>query len=89
MSTSRKPQLTRERIHETLWNLTAQHLDRDVATLKPEHRLITDLGADSLGVVELTMALEEKLGINLPEELMEDPDVTLGQIEEAICRKYL
>ncbi len=29
---------------------------------------VTDLGADSLGVVELVMALEDEFGISIPDE---------------------
>ena len=89
MSITGKPKRTRDQVHAVLWDLAAQHFDKEVAALKPEHRLIQDLGADSLEVVELSMELEEKLGITLPEELMDDPNLSLGQIEEAICRKYL
>lgn len=33
-----------------------------------KHRLIEDLGADSLDTVELVMALEEELGMEIPDE---------------------
>mgnify|MGYP003412311876 FL=1 len=33
-----------------------------------ESRFVDDLGADSLDVVELVMALEEKFGIEVPDE---------------------
>ncbi len=36
--------------------------------IKPESRFIEDLGADSLDVVELVMAIEEKFGIEIPDE---------------------
>jgi acyl carrier protein len=39
--------------------------------LIPEARLIEDLGADSLTIVELTMRLEDELEISIPDEQSE------------------
>ena len=36
--------------------------------VSPEASFIDDLGADSLDTVELVMALEEKFGIEIPDE---------------------
>ena len=85
MTTSSKPVLTRELVHKVLWTLAAKHTDKDPSTFSPKSRLVQDLGADSLEVVELTMELEEQLGITLPEEIGDNPHLTLGEIEEAIC----
>ncbi len=87
MPTSSKPALTREQLHELLWSLAAKHTDRDPSTIQSSSRLVQDLGADSLEVVELTMALEEKLGIELPDEVADNPDLTLGEIELAIDKQ--
>jgi len=35
--------------------------------VKPEAKFVEDLGADSLDVVEMIMALEEKFGIEIPD----------------------
>ena len=40
-------------------------------TIRPEQEVVKDLGADSLDVVELMMALEDEHGITLPEEDIE------------------
>ena len=37
----------------------------------PEAKFIEDLGADSLDIVELVMALEEEFGIEVPDEQAE------------------
>lgn len=42
--------------------------DEDSVTL--EANLFDDLGADSLDAVELNLALEEKLGVSIPDEEM-------------------
>jgi len=89
MTTSSKPALTREQIHEVVWSLAAKHTDRDRSTIESNSRLVQDLGADSLEVVELTMELEEKLGITLPDEVADNPNLTLGEIEQAICNQCL
>ena len=36
--------------------------------IRPESRLVDDLGADSLDTVELIMAFEEEFGIVIPDE---------------------
>ena len=40
----------------------------DPEQVKPEAAFIEDLGADSLDIVELVMALEEEFGIDIPDE---------------------
>ncbi len=36
--------------------------------VRPEAHFIEDLGADSLDIVELVMALEEEFGLEIPDE---------------------
>ena len=40
----------------------------DASQVTPEASFIEDLGADSLDTVELVMALEEKFGMEIPDE---------------------
>ena len=47
--------------------------------VKLEAKIIEDLGADSLDVVELVMALEEKFGIEIPDSESEKL-VTIGDV---------
>ncbi len=42
--------------------------DVKAVVVKPESKFVDDLGADSLDVVELVMALEEKFEIEIPDE---------------------
>ena len=42
--------------------------DVDIDNILPENALIEDLGADSLNVVELVMAVEESFGLEIDEE---------------------
>ena len=54
-----------EDITQELTNLVARTLKISPDLLRPEADLVTDLGADSLAVVELMMALEERLGVRI------------------------
>ena len=46
----------------------AKELEVEVKQLTPDAKFIEDLGADSLDIVELVMALEEEFGIDIPDE---------------------
>merc|ERR1712151_1095634 len=48
--------------------IIAEQLSVDESKIVPEATFIGDLGADSLDAVELIMAVEEKLGVQIPEE---------------------
>ncbi|QKJ21751.1 acyl carrier protein [Poseidonibacter lekithochrous] len=48
--------------------VVVEQLDCDAAEVKEDSKFIEDLGADSLDVVELVMALEEKFDIEIPDE---------------------
>jgi acyl carrier protein len=52
----------------------------------PEASFIDDLGADSLDTVELVMALEEHLGIEIPEEDAEKMRTVRDVIEYSRAR---
>ena len=48
--------------------LIKEQLDVDEKDIKPESTFIDDLGADSLGLVELVLAFEEAFEIDIPDE---------------------
>jgi len=48
--------------------VVAEQLDVSVDEIKEDSKFVEDLGADSLDVVELVMALEEEFGIEIPDE---------------------
>lgn len=58
-------------MYEKVCKMLAAQLNIDVAAIKPESEVVKDLGADSLDVVELMMALEDEYGITLPENEVE------------------
>ena len=45
-----------------------EQLGVDAEKIKPEASFIEDLGADSLDIVELVMAMEEEFEIEIPDE---------------------
>lgn len=57
---------------EKVCKMLADQLGIPADTIKPESEVIKDLGADSLDVVELMMAIEEEYGITLPDGEVEN-----------------
>ncbi|EAJ4547943.1 acyl carrier protein, partial [Campylobacter jejuni] len=47
--------------------VVVEQLSIDADAVKMESKIIEDLGADSLDVVELIMALEEKFEVEIPD----------------------
>ncbi len=45
-----------------------EKLDADESAIKADSRFIDDLGADSLALVELVLALEETFKIDIPDD---------------------
>ena len=59
-------------MYEKVCNMLAEQLDISADTITPSSEVVKDLGADSLDVVELMMALEDEYGITLPEGEVEN-----------------
>ena len=53
---------------ETIRDFLAAELNIDASTITPDTDLSRDLGADSLDLYEMIMAMEEKYDITIPEE---------------------
>lgn len=66
--------------------IIVEQLGVDEAQVTPDAQFIDDLGADSLDTVELIMALEEKFGIEVPDEDAEKL-ATVGAAVEYIEKK--
>ena len=65
---------------EKIKEITADSLGADVNTLTAETSFKEDLGADSLDLFELTMALEEEFEVEIPTEDLENIK-TIGDVE--------
>ena len=48
--------------------IIAKQLGADADAITPETNIMEDLGADSLDVVEMLMAIEETCGVAVPDE---------------------
>jgi acyl carrier protein len=55
-------------IQEKVLNIVVDQLGVDADTVKPESSFVDDLGADSLDIVELVMAMEEEFNVEIPDE---------------------
>lgn len=51
--------------------VVVEQLNVNADEIKEESKFVEDLGADSLDVVELVMALEEKFDIEIPDDAAE------------------
>jgi acyl carrier protein len=75
-------------VEETVKEVLAKQLKMDVANIKPEALLAEDLHMDSFGAVETAFDLEEKFGIQIPNEALSNVktvkdivDYIFGQIQ--------
>lgn len=59
---------TAEEIEEKIKSIIVEQLGVSIDEVTPEASFIEDLGADSLDIVELIMALEEEYDIEIPDE---------------------
>jgi len=55
-------------VEEKVKRIIVDQLGVDEDEVKPEASFVDDLGADSLDVVELVMALEEEFGLEINDE---------------------
>lgn len=55
-------------IEERVRSIIADQLGVEEKDIKPESKFIEDLGADSLDIVELIMAMEEEFETEIPDE---------------------
>ena len=55
-------------MQDKIIKMIANKLSKKVEDVKLESKLIEDLGADSLDIVELLMMLEDEYGITIPDQ---------------------
>lgn len=66
-------------IFEKVTDILAEQLDAEAGSITAETRLVEDLGADSLDVVDLVMTLEDEFDMEIPDEDIENVR-TVGDI---------
>jgi acyl carrier protein len=77
-------------VTEKVRKMVVDQLGVSEAEVIPEAKFIDDLGADSLDIVELIMALEDEYGIEIPDEdaeKMETVGNAIKYIEERLANK--
>ena len=67
-------------------NIIVEQLGVDADRVKPEASFIDDLGADSLDIVELVMAMEEEFDLEIPDEAAEKLR-TVGDVAKYLLSK--
>lgn len=78
--------MDKDRISEKVINIITEQLsftpiDKNIESCE----LVEDLGADSLDIVELIMAMEEEFGIDITEEdLRVHPVISVGSVIELV-----
>lgn len=70
-------------VFEKIKEMLAEQLDADAESMTPETDIADDLGADSLDVVELLMAIEDEFEVEIPDEEIENLK-TIGALVEYI-----
>lgn len=67
-------------VFEKVKEILVEQLGVDEKDVTPEASFIEDLGADSLDLVELVMAMESEYGIEIPDDEVE----TISTVEDAV-----
>ena len=67
-------------VQQRLTDIIVNQLGVEASAVVPKAKFIEDLGADSLDLVELIMAMEEAFGIEIPDDAAEK----IKTVEEAI-----
>jgi acyl carrier protein len=73
-------------LQDRLRQLVSSQLGVDLGEVVEDARILEDLGADSLDVVELVMALEEAFDIVVPDEDVECMQ-TIGDVESYLAAR--
>ena len=71
---------------EKMKKIIAEQLNVEESTITPESSFKEDLGADSLDLFELVMALEEEIGVSIPSEDLENIK-TVNDVMEYLSAK--
>src|SRR5205823_11059488 len=78
--------MEKQEIEEKVRKVLAEQLAVDESQVTTEARFAEDLNADSLDLTEAVLALEDEMGIEIPEEEMENVK-TVGQAVELVASK--
>jgi len=77
---------TYESVYEKVVKIVIDELGVEGLEIKKDSKFIDDLGADSLAVIEMIMAIEDKFDIEIPDEHLENI-TTMDQTVKYILEK--
>lgn len=75
-------------MYDKVIEILANQLQIDADVIDGNTKIMEDLGADSLDVVEMLMAMEESFGISIPDEDIEElvtVNDVVAYIESNMC----
>jgi acyl carrier protein len=78
--------MDRQEIEDRVRKVLAEQLAVDESQVTVQARFAEDLNADSLDLTEAVLALEDEMGIEIPEEEMEGVK-TVGQAVDLVASK--
>ena len=78
--------MEKQEIQDKVRKVLADQLAVDESQVTTEARFAEDLNADSLDLTEAVLALEDEMGIEIPEEEMEGVK-TVGQAVQLVATK--
>jgi acyl carrier protein len=78
--------MDRQEIENKVRKVLAEQLAVEESQVTPQARFAEDLNADSLDLTEAVLALEDEMGIEIPEEEMEGVK-TVGQAVDLVASK--
>ena len=55
---------------ETIKNIISKQLGVEISDIDEDTRIMDDLGADSLDVVEMVMSIEQECGVTISDEVV-------------------
>lgn len=85
-STENSAESSAKTVGERVRGLMAEQLGVDPGEMRPEASILEDLGADSLDVVELVMAIEDAFDIEVADEDAEAMR-TVGDVEAYVAKR--
>ncbi|MDP9728200.1 acyl carrier protein [Alicyclobacillus sp. TC] len=74
-------QWTVEEITRRVKQVTANQLQVDVESIRPENHYVDDLGADSLDLTELAIAFEDEFDLEIPDSDFNHLSTVSGVVE--------
>ena len=67
-------------VEDKIKSIIVSQLGVEESAVNPSAKFIEDLGADSLDIVELVMAMEDAFGVDIPDEEAEN----IRSVEDAV-----